>query len=175
MPPARPRFWGGPVYHDPEYARQPTASNVDDAQIRILSAANVATRSVISNNVLSGSTVAGTNGIGIFRGTEIDVYHNTIANVTQFGILGRCYRDGVLQNNIIVGPGRAFSAETSGSDCTGYANGLITEDYNLLRTTGTSLMRWTTGTSYATLALYQAGTGQGAHSLDVDPMFAILP
>ena len=97
--------------------------------------------------------------------------HNTIRNVTRYGILGRCYRDGVIMDNIIDGQDRVFSAETSSSDCTGYANDLLTEDYNLLRTTGSSLIRWTTGTAYATLALYQAGTSQGAHSLSVNPQF----
>ena len=134
-----------------------------------------ANRSIIANNLVIGSTVATTDAISIFRSIHLDVYYNTVVNATRWGILGRCYRDGVIMNNIITGPDRAFSAETSGSDCTGYANGLITEDYNDLITTGSSLIRWTTGTAYATLSAYQAATGQGAHSLSVDPQFVVAP
>ena len=148
-----------------------------DSQIRINSKApeSGANRSIIANNLVIGSTVATTDAISIFRSIHLDVYYNTVVNATRFGILGRCYRDGVIMNNIITGPDRAFSAETSGSDCTGYANGLITEDYNDLITTGSSLIRWTTGTAYATLAAYQAATGQGTHSLSVDPQFVVAP
>ena len=148
-----------------------------DAQIRLNSKAPEAgtDRSVIANNLCIGSTVATTDCISIFRCSQLDIFYNTIVNATRWGIIGRCYRDGVIMNNIITGPDRAFSAETSGNPCTGYTNGLITEDYNDLITTGSSLIRWTTGTAYATLSAYQAATGQGAHSLSVDPQFVVAP
>lgn len=130
-----------------------------------------ANRSLIANNLIIGSAVATTDGISLFRALKVDVVFNTIVDVTRWGILGRCYRDGIIENNIIDGFDRVFSAETSGANCTGYANGLITEDYNDLLTSGSELIRWTNATAYSNLTSYQSATGQGAHSLSVNPQF----
>lgn len=137
-------------------------------------------RSKIRNNVVKvlNPAAAATDGISIFRGSQVDLLNNTIyltGSNARWGILGRCYRDGVIKNNIVVGPDKAFSAEGSSSNCTGYENGLLTEDYNTLRTTGARLIRWTNGTNYTTLAAYQSATGQGLHSITSDPLFVNAP
>ena len=114
------------------------------------------------------------DGIYLFRGINVGVYNNVVIGGNR-AFVGQCLRNSIIKNNIFVdSPGAALHFQGSSADCTGYENGLITENHNNFQSTGSNIITWINGKTYtpAMLTNYRADTGQGSRTMSTKPLFA---
>ena len=118
--------------------------------------------------------IAGADAIYLFRGTDVEIYNNTIVGGDR-GIVGSCLKDSVILNNIAVDSATtALHFQVSSRDCTGYLNGNIIEGYNNWRSLGDYIITWIGGKKYkdSQLSDYRSDTGQGLNTVSVSPGFS---
>ena len=129
---------------------------------------------IIARNVIVQNPATGFDGIYLFRGDNIGIYNNTVIGGNR-AFVGQCLRASVIRNNIFVdSPNPAFHFQGSSANCTGYENGLITEDHNNFQSTGTYIITWINGKQYTsgTLGNYRTDSQQGTGTLSTKPLFS---
>ena len=127
---------------------------------------------------VNGWTVPGYSmGIGAYQVETTNIFNNTIWNVTPnvnsavlyvSGDAGQTYAGDSLENNIVgpaLGASRSNLRTRGAGTYTSFAS-----DYNDCYDSA-GLVLIDSGNTYNTLAAYQAGSGQDAHSLNADPKF----
>lgn len=135
------------------------------------------TGNMISNNMITVDGPGECWGLAVYNLWDMKIVNNSIAIVggsatsKAFYHLGN-FADGQdtrTSDNI-------FSNYAGGHalECNVAGNLGTTEDHNDLWTTG-AVLALVDGTDYLTIAGYQAGTGQGAGDVKIDPAFPFLP
>lgn len=131
----------------------------------------------IHNNMITVSAATGECwGLGVYNLWDMSIIWNSVA-VTDGASTSKAFyhlsnfddgQDCVIRNNIFANyaDGPALESDVAGN--------IATEDHNDLFSTGT-VLAMTDSVEYADLAAYQAGTGDGASDLDLDPAFPFLP
>ncbi|MFC1439506.1 right-handed parallel beta-helix repeat-containing protein [Streptacidiphilus sp. N1-10] len=124
-----------------------------------------ATDTTITGNVVDSPSNFDTTGISLTDAPDSVVVANTVSQICDTGIaLSGDSHGATIENNVV-----------SGSNCQGAADGLLsisaasttgsTVDYNLLGPTSAGDPYSWAGTTYATVAAFQAASQQGAHDL----------
>ena len=123
-------------------------------------------------NIFNENGATGINAGNTGASTDL-IYNNVFYGTTNYGLMGgNVVSDGgtgaiIFRNNIVYGSGalmeRGLKGDESGTN--------VSSDYNLFYTTGTPTFV-NLGTSYYSLAAYQAASGQDAHSVFGNPVFA---
>ena len=126
-------------------------------------------RHLLTNNMISLYGPTGEAGIYI-DGGEVDVFHNTIFSDVGSGTGAPFWSVATavgidLKNNIF------FAKDTRPAMRIDKVFNLQASDYNNLFSSGPTLVDWV-GTSYTTLAAYQAGTGFDPNSVTQNVTFA---
>jgi gliding motility-associated-like protein len=142
--------------------------------------ANNTTPTIVSNNLVYNQKSSGIQyGLYNTGSAGAKYYHNTIVldatDATETSATSGFYQttaaiDIDVKNNLFYIT-RAGTGEKVGINKITAAS-VITHDYNNFYITGTNAFIGSTGTDYATLAAWQAATGQDANSLTQAPVFA---
>jgi len=118
----------------------------------------------------SGSALSG--GGSVFKitpGAPMYIFHNSmdssLSAVPNWDLFSMSGNNGpvVIFNNI---------TKSSGSIFGGTSSEALTTDYNLGTSESAWAYSWNGSTTYDTFAAFRTGTGQEAHGLNVDPLFA---
>lgn len=131
----------------------------------------------IHNNMITVGADAGECwGLGVYNLWDMSIIWNSVVVLEGAATSKAFYhlsnfadgQDGVIRNNLFINyaDGPALESIQTGN--------IATEDHNCLFSTGT-VLAMTDSVEYADLAAYQAGTGDGASDLELDPAFPFLP
>jgi hypothetical protein len=147
-----------------------TSSGVTISRMAIQGPRGVQVDAGASGAVITGNTYIGAHGVTVTDAPGTDVTGNTIRSECTDGISIAGNSSGVTVENNIVLPDRttACAANSAISVSAGSEAGSVV-DYNLINpVAGSPLYEWG-GTSYASLADFQAASGQGAHDIAANP------
>lgn len=126
----------------------------------------------IANNMVSVGGSSNSNGIYVYYGDGIDIYHNSV-NIYGTNTSSYCYygysnsTSGVIniENNIFYNNAGGLTSYINGTSAIGFMN------YNDLYTTGSNFGNWG-GTVVSDFASWKSTTSKDANSVSADPVYA---